>query len=187
MFFTQGAGASGPLRVFPWERRFVRSALAADRGGDGAATTAYLSVERGNGKMAIVSALATAALVGPLVRPRGEVMVCASSFEQGLVAFRHIFTFMGPTIERGPKRWRIQDSADRASIEDRETGARVRCLGSDPHRAHGVAPAMVITDEPAQWEPSTADAMLAVLKTGLGKIEGGRFWALGTMSASETH
>ena len=34
------------------------------------------------------------------------------------------------------------------------TGARVRCIGSDPRRAHGLAPVLVLADEPAQWPES---------------------------------
>ena len=36
-------------------------------------------------------------------------------------------------------------------IENRDTGAVMRAIGSDPSRAHGLAPVLVIADEPAQW------------------------------------
>ncbi len=31
------------------------------------------------------------------------------------------------------------------------TGATIRAIGSDPRRTHGLAPVLVIADEPAQW------------------------------------
>ena len=41
---TQGEGLGGPLRLFPWERRFLRGAF------EPGVTSAALSVARGNGK-----------------------------------------------------------------------------------------------------------------------------------------
>ena len=178
---TQGEGAGDALNVFPWEKRFVKGALSPGR------TLCALSVARGNGKTTIVSALALAALVGPLRRPRGEVILVASSWEQACIGFRHILAFMRPAIDANPKRFRVQDSNNRASIEDRDTGCRIRCIGSDPRRAHGLAGHLFLLDEPAQWERNRADAMYSALKTSLGKIKDGRLWALGTLPADPVH
>ena len=79
------------------------------------------------------------------------------------------------------------DSANQASIQNRETGATLKAIGSDPRRAHGLAPVLVLADEPAQWEPGKAEAMVAAMKTGLGKIPNGRFIALGTRPADDSH
>lgn len=178
---TQGAGAGRPFQPLPWQRRFLRGALAPGR------SRAALSVGRGNGKTTLVAAIAVAALVGPLARPRGETVIAASSFGQARIAFEHTAAFMRRAIDADPKQWRVQDSGNTASIEYRPTGARVRAIGSDPRRAHGLAPLLVIADEPAQWPPSTSEQMHAALMTGLGKIDGGRMWAIGTLPASEEH
>ena len=53
-----------------------------------------LSVSRGNGKSTLTAALACAALDGPLVIPRGEVVVVASSFEQAKIVFSHTPSFL---------------------------------------------------------------------------------------------
>ena len=46
-----------------------------------------------------------------------------------------MLAFLGPTFERyGRGRFRVQDSANRASIQDKATGALVRVLGSDPEQ-----------------------------------------------------
>ena len=58
--------------------------------------------------------------------------------------------------------FRIQGSANRATIADRETGAMVRVLGSDPRRLHGAAP----------WPPERVEPMLAALKTSRGQNTG---------------
>ena len=177
---SQGRLAGEPLTVFPWQRRFIRGAFR--RG----VTTAALSVARANGKTTLVAGIAAATLDGPLVVPRGETVLVASSFEQARIAFEHIVAFMGDRL-RDRTRWRVWDTAQQARIEDRRTGARVRCVGSDPRRAHGLAPVLVLADEPAQWPRSTGERMVAALRTAAGKQPESRFVALGTRPADAEH
>ena len=96
----------------------------------------------------------------------------ASSFSQARIAFEHVLAFLRPRIDRAPGDWQIQDNGQRASIRYRPTGAVLKVLGSDPKRAHGLAPVLVLADEPAQWPPSTAGRMLAALATSLGQDSG---------------
>ena len=177
---TQGAHVGEPFTVLPWERRFVRGAFA--RG----VRSAALSIARGNGKTALAAGIASATLDGPLVVPRGETVIVASSFEQARIAFEHVAAFMGERIG-DRKEWRCWDTAQQARLEHRQLGYRVRCLGSDPKRAHGLAPVLVLADEPAQWPSGTGERMRAALKTSLGKIPGSRFIALGTRPADPDH
>ena len=84
--------------------------------------------------------VAAAALDGPLVVPRGETLIVASSHsrkvDNRLCARRR---FHGRQALKDRARWRLWQSGQMlAKIEDRETGASVRCLGSDPRRAHGL-------------------------------------------------
>lgn len=182
LIVSQGAGAGAPLKPLPWQRRFLRGALKPGR------ARAALSVARGNGKTTLAAAIGVAALVGPLARPRGETVIVASSFAQAKLAFDHARAFLAPALNgESRKRFRMQDSGNSASIEFRPTGARLRAIGSDPRRAHGLAPALVIADEPAQWPSGTSAAMHAALLTGLGKIPDSRIWAIGTQPADETH
>ena len=67
------------------------------------------------------------------------------------------------------------------------TGVRVRCVGSDPRRAHGLAPTLVLADEPAQWPETTGERMVAALRTAAGKQPHSRFVALGTRPADAGH
>ena len=178
---TQGAGAGQTFRVLPWQARFVGGMLRPG------VYEAALSVGRGNGKTTLCAAIAVAALVGPLRRPRSETVIVASSFGQARIAFEHVKAFLAPALQANDKRFRVLDSSQTAAIEDRETGCRVRALGSDPKRAHGLAPVLILADEPAQWPGGTADAMRAALATSMGKVDGGRFVALGTRPADEGH
>ena len=169
--------------VLPWEKRLLR--VAFDSPGDVA-----VSVARGNGKSALVAAIATAVVDpdGPLHGPRREVIAVASSFQQGRVIFEDVLAFLRARHGKlASGTWRLQDSANNAAIEHRESGARVRCIGSDPARAHGLRPFLVLADEPAQWERSTRDRMHAALSTSLGKVPGSKLIALGTRPASAEH
>ena len=177
---TQGRMAGGSLQVFPWERRFVQGAFREG------VESAALSVARGNGKSTILSGIGSATLDGPLVVPRGETVIVASSFEQARISFEHVLAFMGDQLN-DKRRWRVWDTAQQARVEDRHTGARVRCIGSDPRRAHGLAPVLVLADEPSQWPETTGERMRAALKTAAGKQPFCRFVALGTRPASERH
>ena len=177
---TQGRRAGQPFEVLPWQRRFIRGAFAPGAG------VAALSVGRGNGKTALVAGIVCAALEGPLVVPRAETVIVASSFSQACIAFGHVMAFHGGSRERpGP----VSGLANRPTgqIEDRATGAMIRCLGSDPRRAHGLAPSLILADEPAQWPRSSGERMVAALMTALGKIPDARLIALGTRPAGTDH
>ena len=152
----QGRRAGERFELLHWQRKFLHGAFGQD--GDGA-----LTMGRGGGKTTFVAAIACAAVDvdGPLVEPMAETLVVASSFEQGLISFRHLLHFLAPSFERhgrgGRGRFRVQDSANRAVVQDRETGAMVRVLGSDPRRLHGAAPRLLLLDEIAQWPGGQVD------------------------------
>ena len=172
-----------PFEVLGWERRFVSGAFRVP--GDSA-----LSVGRGNGKSALCAGIAAAVVdpSGPLHGRRREAIVSAASFQQGRVIFEDVLGFLAARHDIYDRsEWRKQDTATLAQIEHRASGARVRCIGSDPGNAHGLRPALVLCDEPAQWLPSSRDRMLAALRTGLGKVPGSRLIALGTRPADEGH
>ena len=114
---TQGQGAGSNLELQPWQRRFVRGAFA--QGVD----TAALSVGRGNGKTTLLAAVAAATLIGPLAQSRGETVIVASSLTQARIAFEHCLQFVKEDIDRDPRRWSVQDTAQRASLTDRRTWA----------------------------------------------------------------
>ena len=133
LIVTQGRYLGRPLEVYPWQRRFVGGLLRPTT------HSAGLSVGRGSGKTTLLSGIAAATLDGPLMVPRGETIIVASSFDQGRLAFEHVQAFMASKL-RDKKRWKVWDTAQQARIQDRRTGARVRVIGSDPRRAHGLAP-----------------------------------------------
>ena len=177
---TEGRRAGEPFNVLRWQRRFLAGAFAPG------VQWAGLSVARGNGKTALLSGVAAAALDGPLAVPRAETIIVAASFSQARIAFDHVREFLGDKLG-DRSRWRVWDTAQQAAIQNRETGARVRVIGSDPKRAHGLAPVLVLADEPAQWPTSTGERMVAALRTAAGKQPHFRFVALGTRPAGDDH
>ena len=172
------------FKVLPWERRFVRGAF-------GTPGPAALSVARGNGKSALVAGIAAAVVDpdGPLHGNRRECVCVAGSFDQARgTIFEDVLGFLRARHNLGNRSvWRVQDSANRALIEYRPTGARVRCIGSDPAKAHGLRPALALVDEPAQHDAAKTDRMLAAIRTGLGKVPDSKLIALGTRPSASEH
>ena len=178
---TQGPNAGEPLVLLDWEQDFIRRALAPG------VRQAALSVARGNGKTTIVAAIAAAAIAGPLRQPRSEVPLVAASYQQARIAFEHCFAFIKDEFFWPRADWRIRNSIHAAGIDHVPSGAKIRLLSSDPKRAHGIAPYLVIADEPSQWDTGQGSRMYAALLTSLGKIPGSRLIALGTRPSRTDH
>ena len=174
---SQGEHKGRPFPLMPWQRRFLRGAFRDD------VDTATLSLARGGGKSTFTAAIGAAAVDGPLVQQRGECVVVASAFTQARIIFEHALSFIEDADNS--RKWRIQDSQNMASIEHRGTGARLRCIGSDPRRAMGLAPALVLCDEPASWPHTSSAKMYATLTTALGKLPDSRLIAIGTRPDGE--
>ena len=172
-----------PFKVLPWEARFIRGAF-------GVKGPAAMALARANGKSCLVAGIAAAVTdpTGPLHGNRRECVCVASSFEQSRIIFEDVLSFLRPRHDLGNRQmWRLQDSANRALIEHRPSGARVRCIGSDPSKAHGLRPALALMDEPAQHDSAKTERMLAAIKTSMGKLPNSKMIALGTRPAASEH
>ena len=178
---TQGRLAGQPFHLLPWQKRFLRGAFADD------VADAALSVGRGAGKTTFTAAIGCAAIEGPLMLPRAESVVVASSFEQAMICFRTALAFLEQKYDDVRLRFRIQDSVNRASITNRETGAMLRLIGSDPARALGLAPALIVADELSAWPHGNIGRMLAALETSRGKLERTTMLWIGTRPATSAH
>ena len=164
----QGRLAGEPFQLLSWQRRFLRGAFSQPG-------SAALSIARGNGKTTFLAAILAASVdvEGPLMQLNAEAVLVASSFEQARLAFAHVLRFLQPSIDLygvGPRgRFRIEDSTARCRIQNKQTGASVKVLSSDPRRAHGSAPSLILMDELTQFPPSQLPAMLAALETSYGQ------------------
>ena len=158
---SQGRLRGKQFKVWPWEKRFVRGLAKND--------IAALCIARGDGKSTLASGIGCSALKpdGEMAQDRGEIIIVASSLKQARIPFRHVKFFMADIIAADRKRWRLIDNSHQAEIEDRETGTVLQAIGSDAKKAHGLAPSLVLADEPAKWE-SGGREMYAALKDGFG-------------------
>ena len=181
---TEGRFTGQHLKVMPWQRSFAAGVATF--------STVALSMARGNAKTTTVAGLACSALTpgGALHRFRGEVVIVASSLNQARIPFRHVIFFMAPIMarenRRSPRPWRVVDNSHQAFIEHRPTGTVLKAIGSDAKRAHGLAPSLVICDEPAKWEGGGRDMYIA-LDTALGKQVDAKLLALGTRPNTADH
>lgn len=178
---TQGRLAGERFRLLPFQRRFLTKAFGQP--GDAA-----LSMGRGGGKTTLTAAIAAAAWNGPISQPRAEVLIVASSFDQGRIAYDHLLGFVEPWLLAGPKRrYRVVNSSSKCLLTDMETGSKVRLLGCDPRRMHGAAPVLILADEIAQWPHNLVSQALEALRRGKGKIPGSRMLWIGTRPDSPEH
>ena len=168
------------LDVLPWERQFLERFV-------GTRDDLAITMARGNGKSALCAAIACAILDGPLRREDSEVVLVASSFSQACIMGRDAVTYLGAQLEDRAV-WRKRDTSGVFEIEHRPTRARLKVVGSDPRRMHGLRCTLALCDEPAKWPPTTSEAAIAALRTSMGKHPGGsQLVALGTRPDDGDH
>ena len=124
----------------------------------------------------------------------GMLYLSLRSFDQGLIAFRHILHFLQHSFEKhGVGAWRgrfrIQNSANRATITGPQDGRHGSCPGERPYEGfirRGAKNSNCL-DEIAQWPPERVEPMLAALKTSRGKIPDSRALWIGTRPSMPDH
>lgn len=176
---TQGQGADKPVQILDWQRDFLERLLRSET------TEIGISMARGGGKTTWLAMIAAAYFIGPLRKPRGHVFIVASTIQQAMIALEHLIETLG-LRERG-HRFRSSFSSHLTGVKDAMTGNMVRVLSSRPKSSHGIAPVLILADEPSQWEPNSRDAVYAALRTSLGKVPGSRLVCLGTRPDTSGH
>ena len=180
---SEGRLSGERLRLMKWQKDFLRGFTETDG-------ISCLTLARGQGKTTLCAGIATATLDGPLMKSRCETVIVAGSLQQARVSFRHVKFFMGAKLElrseNGRKVFRVWDTMQGCAIENRLSGAILKCQGNDPRKAHGLAPSLVLADEPAQWD-AKGEAMLSAMRTSAGKQAGFRMVCLGTRPAGPEH
>ena len=179
---SQGPRAGERFELLPWQRRYLRGALAPG------VSRSAVTCGRGNGKSGLVAGISTLYLGGPLAVPRGEVVVLASSFGQARAAIgEQVLWFLGGVEKIREAGWRVEDNSNRFVVTT-QSGFRLSVMAADSRRAHG-RPGIVaaILDEPAQWPPGVGEKLLAAITTSAGKQADFRILALGTRPSSPEH
>ena len=177
---TEGGLEGEFVKVLDWQSKILADIANPE------VKTIALSVARGNGKSFLCSLIAASFIMsdGPLLRKRGQAYLVASSFRQARILYEHIYYMIADSDKH---RYRIQDTTNIARVTNKRSGAFVQCIGSDPKRAHGLAPNLILADEGAQWEATQRDLMYETLYTSLGKQPNSKLIALGTRSYDPRH
>lgn len=176
---TQGQGAGKPIEIMPWQRDFLERLLSAQTSEIG------VSIGRGNGKSTWLAYIAAAYFIGPLRQPRGHVFIVASSIQQAMISLDHLMETLA--LRDNTHRFRASFSSHLTGVKDCMSGNMVRVLSSRPKSSHGIAPVLVMGDEPAQWEVNSRDKVYSAIRTSLGKIPGSKLVALGTRPDESGH
>ena len=169
---TQGQNEGHPIQILPWQRDFLERLLSANT------TEIGISMARGGGKTTWLAYIAAAYFIGPLRSRRGHVFIVASSIQQAMIALDHLMETL--ELREHTHRFRASFSAHLSGVKDLLTGTMVRVLSSRPKSSHGIAPILVLADEPAQWERNSRDQVYSAIRTSLGKIPGSKLVCLGT-------
>tara|TARA_R110000823_G_scaffold130015_12_gene257931 strand:+ start:42936 stop:44492 length:1557 start_codon:yes stop_codon:yes gene_type:complete len=179
---------TGPLSgelatAAPFQVDFARHALADD------VDIAILCLGRGNGKTALGSAMALAALMGIIdSQTKREVVIAARTLQQGEIAYQYVAgTIAGfpPAIQ---KRFTIR-RAPRLKISYVDSGGAEHVLmvvASDARSALGMSPSFVLMDERGHWPVEKGDALESALLTGMAK-RSGRCVMLSTSASDDLH
>ena len=177
---SEGDRAGERFEVLPWQRKLLADIL------DPSVKTIALSCGRAQGKTYLIAMIAASFVFreSPLMRRRGSCVIVASSFKQARVTFEHLL-YLIPGNHRSM--YRIQDSVNIAKITNKNTGATVQVLGSDPQRLHGQAISLGILDEASQFKHTQRDQLFEVMSTSLGKQPGGKLVCLGTRPYEPDH
>jgi phage terminase large subunit-like protein len=136
--FAGGAGEK--IRLRQWQRDLIGTLLAERPDGRLRHRQALIGMPRKNGKSALGSSLALAALVlGP---NGGEVYSCAGDRDQA----RIVFGMARRMVELDPELSGVLKTY-RDAIEDPTTGSVYRVLSSEAFTKEGLSPTFVIFDE----------------------------------------
>jgi len=186
---SEGRFTGQYFKILPWQEEVLEACV------DPSVQIIPITMSRGNGKTTFIANIACSAITPgqSLYRDRGQIPIIASSLDQGTIAFDHIKCYLQPRIDAdreisGKLRypWKSIDNSHQKELEWAPGGTKLKVRGSDPKRAHGLAPHFGIADEPAQWE-SGGKKMWSAFYTALGKQINGKILVIGTRPDSEEH
>ncbi len=143
-----GKGEGKPLKLRPFERKFIRDIYGpANFNGDRRTRRAILSMARKNGKSLLTAALALVHLVGPESIKNGEIYSAANDREQASIIFRYAAQIVRADPELASI-IRIVDSTK--TMVFMENGSVYRAVSAEVGTKFGINPSVVIYDELAQ-------------------------------------
>ena len=183
MTTPSGIGAGTPIRLRPWQVRFIRDVYGPTvKGGRRRQVRrAVLSIARKNGKTLLAAALVLVHLLGPEAITNGEIYSAANDREQAA----QVFKCAKQIVDADPELLallRVVPSTK--SIVCLHNGSFYRALSAEVGTKHGLNPTFVIFDELAQARNRD---LYDVLDTSMGARAEPLFLAISTQSNDPEH
>lgn len=178
----EGPLAGRALRLAPFQKRFVKGALATG------VSVAALSIGRGNAKTALAAGLALGALLGEWDKqPRREIPLAARTRDQARIAWNFVVAFARSLPEdvqrqlsfRRQPRYEIEYEGDGG-------GHVIRAIAADGKSALGMAPTFALLDERGHWARDQGDELEHAILSALGKRDG-RALIISTSAPDDAH
>ena len=143
-----GEGQGGPMKLRPWQRRFVSDVYGpVAPSGRRLVRRAVLSIARKNGKTALIAALVLVHLVGPEAVSNGEIYSAANDREQAAQVFKVARQMVDADPELSAM---ITVVPSTKTLVCRANGSFYRALSAEAGTKHGLNPTVAIFDELAQ-------------------------------------
>jgi phage terminase large subunit-like protein len=173
--------AGEPLVLEGWQQQHIGEALAYDEQLRPVWRVVLLVICRKNGKTALLAAYALFRLLTDVGKP--EIILAASSDEQADRLFEAIVSYLNRNPELA-EHCVVRDYVGEIARSDGD--GIIKRLSSDPKRAHGYNPSIVVCDELAQWTTPTLHKTWAALTTGGGARKRAQVFAITTAGEAVT-
>ena len=178
----QGPKAGQPLKLAPFQKKFVRGAL--ENGVD----IAVLSIGRGNAKTALSAGIALGALLGKWDdQPQREILIAARTRDQARIAWDYVAGFAHFLPDEIQEQLRFRRSPRlEIEFEGDDGGHFLRAIAADGKSILGTSPNLVLMDERGHWPLDQGNDLEAALLSGLGK-RGGKALIISTSAPDDAH
>ena len=182
LHIPEGPHAGRPLKLAPFQKQFIRGALADD------VHAGVLSIGRGNAKTAFAAGIALGSMLGEWDRqPAREILIAARTRDQAAVAWRFV-AGLAQSLPDEIQSQLIYRRSPRLEIEFEGDGGNhiIRAVAADGKSILGSAPTLVLMDERGHWAADRGDDLEHALMSGLGK-RGGRSLLISTSAPDDSH
>ena len=147
LIVPSGKGAGKPIKLRPFQKKFIRDVYKTDKNGKRRIRRAILSMGRKNGKTLLTAALALVHLVGPEAIMNGEIYSAATERDQAAIVFRYAMQMVRADPELLSYIKIVESTKTMVCLSN---GSLFRAISAEAGSKYGLNPSVVIYDELAQ-------------------------------------
>lgn len=172
-----GAGVGKPMRLLPFQERFIRDIYDNPAG----TSRAYLSVGRKNGKTATIAALVLVHLIGPEAKLNSQIISGARSRDQAALVYdlAEKMVRLNPALSK-----LVRAIPSKKTLIGLVMNVEFKAISADAGTAHGLSPVLAIIDEVGQVK-GLQDAFVEAIETAQGAHESPLLIAISTQAATD--